>query len=201
MKNAYEGMTDQQLVHAYNHSDNNAFKEIYNRYFEILATYAKRFLKDKELAHDAIQDVFTKVSSDVNLDENKSLKAFLFKAVRNRCLNIISRGNNYDAYLQDIAYALKNETAANTPENSFAEKEIRERIEQAISELPTKMREIFIMSRKQYLTNKEIAALKNISEKTVKSHIVHALRILRAKLGAFFHLYLMCVILMISKGI
>jgi RNA polymerase sigma factor (sigma-70 family) len=61
-------------------------------------------------------------------------------------------------------------------------------IEKEIEALSPKMRQVFEMSRNTTLSRKEIAAELNLSEETVKSHIHHALKTLKTKLGPLFTL-------------
>jgi RNA polymerase sigma-70 factor (ECF subfamily) len=58
-------------------------------------------------------------------------------------------------------------------------------IEKEIGYMPSKMREVFELSRKQHLTHKEIAAQLDLSEKTVRNQVNNALRILRARFEWF----------------
>jgi RNA polymerase sigma-70 factor (ECF subfamily) len=70
------------------------------------------------------------------------------------------------------------------------EKQLAAIIEREIAALPPKMREVFVLSRKEYLTHKEIAELLGISEQTVSKHVTNALKILRVKLGAVAYILL-----------
>src|SRR5690606_18562664 len=65
------------------------------------------------------------------------------------------------------------------------EKELSEIIEREINSLPSKMREVFLLRRREYLTHVEIAERLNISQQTVAKQITNALKILRVKLNRF----------------
>ena len=67
---------------------------------------------------------------------------------------------------------------------------MRKMIEREISALPSKMREIFELSRRDYLSYKQIAVKLQISEQTVRMHVKKALRILRPRLSLIAYLFL-----------
>ncbi|MNY23747.1 RNA polymerase sigma factor [compost metagenome] len=68
-------------------------------------------------------------------------------------------------------------------------------VEQEISSLPVKMKEIFEMSRRDYLSYKQIALKLQISEHTVRTHVKKALRILKPKLSLIGYLFLVYYLL------
>jgi RNA polymerase sigma-70 factor (ECF subfamily) len=68
-------------------------------------------------------------------------------------------------------------------ENKLFEKELRERLDEAINQLPPRTREVFCMSRFEHLNAKEIAERLNLSEQTVKNQLTTALSKLRVLLG------------------
>ncbi|WP_243732219.1 sigma factor-like helix-turn-helix DNA-binding protein [Pedobacter duraquae] len=60
---------------------------------------------------------------------------------------------------------------------------LKEIIDREIDALPPRMKQVFILSRRQHLSHKEIAELMNTTEQTVKKQMVYALKILRKRLG------------------
>lgn len=197
----YTSFTDAELVAKLNISDHDAFREIYNRYWGFLYNHARRMLKDNEKAEDIVQDTFTTIYAQVgNIDYNKiSLGPYLYKIVRNAVITLINREKlqfNYIASLQ--AYAKAGEYIT---DNQIREKEIIRQIEQEIAELPPRMRAIFEMSRKGYLSHREIARATHVTEGTVKKQLYYAIKILRSKLSAILFLTLMKLILMMSKSL
>jgi RNA polymerase sigma-70 factor (ECF subfamily) len=81
---------------------------------------------------------------------------------------------------EQIAYS--SITATNQVEQELAHKELRQQIELAINTLPERCKEVFLLSRMQNLSYIQIAQQMQISPNTVETHIVKALKILRAKL-------------------
>lgn len=78
---------------------------------------------------------------------------------------------------------LVNDRFDNSTEENFSYKELKERVDMEVNQLPTKCRFVFELSRNQYKTNKEIARLLGISEKTVENHLTKALRYLRVNIN------------------
>jgi len=75
------------------------------------------------------------------------------------------------------------DSGENSTDSYIREKELAAIIEKEIYNLPSKMREIFLLSRKDNLSNNEIAARLDISEKTVRNQLSTALKTLKTKLG------------------
>jgi RNA polymerase sigma-70 factor (ECF subfamily) len=87
----------------------------------------------------------------------------------------------------------------NVTDNQVRENELKRLIEKEIANLPTKMRTIFEMSRKQYLTHQQIADRIGVSEGTVRNQVYNALIKLRSRLSCMFFLQLMSTILWFNR--
>src|SRR5690606_26681694 len=111
------------------------------------------------------------------------LSSYLYASVRNRILNLFAHQQVREKYLTSLSEF--NEIDRITPDHQVRERELREQIERAVNSLPSKMRAIFILSRVEHLTQKEIAERLEISDQTVNKQVKNALRILRSKLGNF----------------
>lgn len=117
---------------------------------------------------------------------NENLSGYLYTSVRNRILDFISSQKvraNYVTHLQ--SFIAKNEIVT---DYSVRVSLFKQLIDQEIARLPQKMREIFEMSRRDQLSNKEIAEKLGLSEKTVKNQINNSLKILRKRLGTLIYL-------------
>lgn len=156
------------------------FEQLYKTYQPGLVNFAYFYLKNEQEAIDTVQELF------MNIWEKKEAfpvtdtpKAYLMTAVKNRCFNKLTRQklhqNPIDT-LQDI-FISPDTTAAN-----MEAKQTEATIKTLISSLPEKCREIFILSRFEHLSYKEIATLLGISQKTVENQIGNALKMLRKNL-------------------
>lgn len=182
--------SDQQLLARLKEGDHAAFTEIYNRYWSVLYLHARHMLGEPELARDVVQEVFTGIwNKAAMLDFQLSLNAYLYKSVRNTILNLIRREKVQLGYLDELAHIYK-EGVYDT-EEQLRFNELSRLIEGEVKLMPPKMREVFDMSRKQYLSHAEIAKKLSISDTTVKKQVNKALRILRLRLNIPVSVFLM----------
>lgn len=164
--------------------DETAFREIYVRYNSLLLVYAYRKLQDKEEAKDVVQEVFTNLwTTRSELILRTTLPAYLYKCVLNKVLNIFRHKGFCDQYVTQIQHLMNADHA--TADHLVREKDISALIEREISAFPPRMREVFELRRKEYLSNTEIAERLNISEHTVATQMKKALRTLRFRFGTF----------------
>ncbi len=162
--------------------DHAAFAEIFRRLHAPLVRYARRITGDDAAAYDVLQDVFMKLWEDrKTLTVKVSLKAMLYTMVRNRAFNSLRR-NKWRA--TDVVVEEMQDLYEPTPlrEDSLDAENLQQRLEGWIDELPARRGEAFILSRYHGLKHSEIAALMGLSERTVDTHILHALRDLRRRL-------------------
>lgn len=186
----YNSYSDHELLTLLVKGHDLAFKEIYQRYNSVLYLYAYRKLQDKEESKDIVQEVFIALWNNREEFVIKTfLAGYLYKAVLNRVLNVFKHKN----ITQQYANLYKAEIDIDQNETDFLirEKQISELIEQEIANMPPRMKEIYELKRKAYLSTKEIAEQLNLSEFTVSTQLKRALKHLRGRLGlAIFLLYI-----------
>ncbi|WP_316838466.1 RNA polymerase sigma-70 factor [Pedobacter gandavensis] len=185
----YSKYTDQELVDLIKYDDRIAFAEIFDRYNAPLYIHAFKRLQEREECRDLVQELLTTLwSKRHELFITTTLSGYLFMSVRNRIFNLLTKKKLNDEYVAAIQYL--------EVENSFSTdhlvrlKQLTLIIDQEIAALPPRTKEIFELSRKGFLSHKEIAAQLDISEQTVKTTVNNALKILRTRLGSMFFLIL-----------
>jgi RNA polymerase sigma-70 factor (ECF subfamily) len=171
------------------------FEKQFRAHYSKLCSYACLFLNDPDAAEDVVQEVFFKLwNNRAEITINTSVKSYLFRAVRNGCMNVIDHISIRDAYKvvneEDIRSSEKNHV------DEAIVSELEQRIRETIDQLPVERRRIFIMSRFDGLKYREIAGQLNISVKTVENQMYQALRFLREKLADYLPL-----ILLLFKGL
>ena len=183
--NFYQKHSDSALLALISEDDELAFAEIYQRYKGVLFLHAYRILGNEEEAKDVLQELFATLwtkRGTIVLKNNMS--AYLYSAIRNRIFDLIAHKKVEEKYIDSLAHFI--EEGECVTDQQVREKELGELIEKEIALLPPKMREVFLLSRKENLSYKEIASELRISDKTVKKQVNNALNILREKLDIAF---------------
>jgi RNA polymerase sigma-70 factor (ECF subfamily) len=160
--------------------DHAAFRSLFDTYYASLCHYASHFLNDDSLSEEVVQELFVKLwEKRKMLDVETSVKHYLFRAVRNGCLNQIQHDKVKQLHGKKLKEALMSEDPA---EEYMITPEMILRLEEGIELLPVKRREIFRLSREYGLKYREIAEKLNISVKTVEAQMGLALKALRQKI-------------------
>ncbi|QQT27243.1 RNA polymerase sigma-70 factor [Sphingobacterium spiritivorum] len=183
----YSAYTDSDLINALMRGEHAAFTEIYKRYWKRLFYIAAKKLHDPEEAEEIVQQIFVSMwNRRENLQINTSLNAYLATSVKYRIIKVMDKLYHQQKYADSI-------TSRNLDDSTqewLAFLDLKEILNKSISELPEKCQLVFRMSREQYMSQKDIAAALNISEKTVEAHLGKAIKTLRQKLNRFLLLLL-----------
>lgn len=175
----YKEIADERLILLLKEDDRAAFDEIYSRYWEPLSTSAIKITGSFDDACDIVQDVFVNIWKHRKELTIAYLKGYLFRSVRNGCIKYIQQSSRTTAFIQSfsIFYRHMQVHPASLPEV----RELQAVLEAAVSALPHKMQEVYMMSRDQNLSYKEIAMRLNIAEATVKKQVSNALKHIRTE--------------------
>ena len=175
-----EQLADDELVALLQQGELSAFIKIYNRYWFKLYSSAYKRLKNNEASEEIVQDVFTNFWKNRNeLKLQVGLSNYLFIATRNEVFNYYRKQLIRNKF---ALYSLRDDYD-NSNEQIVLLRDLQHHIEQLVNRLPNKCQLIYRLSRVENRTNKEIAALLNISEKTVEGHLTKALKQLRLNLA------------------
>lgn len=180
----YGEFSDSELVSLLKNSDQLAYTEIYHRYKKLLYSFALKRLDNQDEVEDVLHELFLSLWTKRELLSDEVLLApYLYNAVRYQIINIFSRRKISSRYLDSFNHYMEYEYKADETDHLIRHKELSALIEKEIAALPKKMREVFELSRRAGYSRKQIAEELNLSEETVKSHMHHALKILKIKLG------------------
>lgn len=162
------------------YGDAKTFELLFKLYYKRLILVANRLLNDVSVAEEIVGDVFTYLwEKGHEIKFTTSVGSYLFKMVKNRCLNHIKHQKTENLYLSYLQRNNLLDEMLQSLENGYEEKELTQQINDAINTLPEKCREVFILSRFGELKYREIASQLHISTKTVERHIGIALEKLR----------------------
>lgn len=168
-------------------SDEKAFNRLFRAAFAPLVLFACRYVRDKSAAADLVQETFIKLWQKRNeLQQVRAARPYMYRAVRNLCLNYL-RDHAREQSIESYEYGSSAEAAVYytqaAPEGEEQEKKLAQRrmklLRQWVSELPERQREAFELSRFEGMDHDEIAAVMDVSAKTVNNHITGALQGIR----------------------
>ena len=175
-------LSDEELIDLLKEGDHAAFNEIYTRHAPKVIYQVSQLLRDSEATKDLVQELFMTIwTKSANIKPGASLGGYLYIAAQNSVFRFLQRGKFQNDYLRSVA-EFSTELTDNTSQ-TLDERDLHRLIDEQISKLPPKMREVFELSRVENLTYAEIAAQLNISEHTVRNQVSNALKILREKLA------------------
>lgn len=171
---------EEQFIHQLNGKQTGAYRDLFERFYAYLVVYAMRYVQQREVAEDLVQEVFVVLWEQEKIyNSYVGLKAFLYEAVRNRALDHLKHKRVEGKY---ATYSLLHPMDDSDLEYKLMREEIYRKLYLAVAELPERCRRIFELHL-QGKKNEEIAALLGISTETVKTQRKIAMRQLRQRLG------------------
>ncbi|AXT60467.1 RNA polymerase sigma-70 factor [Aquimarina sp. AD10] len=162
--------------------DERAFDEFFKSHSKLLRNYVYYKFGDLQQAEDIVQDAFIKLwhnCSKVPLDKAKS---YVYTIATNLGISD-TRHQKVRFKYKDYITQRKSDVNNESPEFIALEKEYMETLKNAIAELPERQREVFLLSRIDKKTYREIAELSNVSVKAIEKLMHKALVTLRKKIG------------------
>ncbi|WP_289062128.1 RNA polymerase sigma-70 factor [uncultured Zobellia sp.] len=179
------------LIEGLKNGSEKAYVYLVENYHNRLCAYANSLIRDDLLAEDIVQNVFVQIwEKRAKLKNELSLESYLYKSVHNKFIDEYRKGKAVMALEKKYMTALE---LAVEEKDEAQEQKILNILFAAIQELPPKCKQIFLMSKKEGLTNIEISQCLNLSKKTVESQITKAFRILRNKMGEKYETILLLI--------
>lgn len=161
--------------------DETAFRYIMNRYFAVITNFARRIVVNNAVAEDVAEETFIKLWNDhEKVGSFQSIKAFLFIAAKNACINELRKEKNLQ--YRHHAYAASMAGEADFIANEIIRAEVKAEILRAVNSLPEKMKRVFQLGFLEGLPNRKIAEELKVSVNTVKSQKFRALELVKGKL-------------------
>jgi RNA polymerase sigma-70 factor (ECF subfamily) len=171
--------------------DHAAFSRLIHRYHPELFAFAMRRLGTPDDVDDLLQDVFLAVwRQRERLAPDSSLRAYLYRAVRNGILNRrrdAGRSAHIFGEAADVVDVIDPEADAS---DTMEQAELRHAVDRAIATLPDRCREVWILCRERELSYAEAAAVLGIATGTVGAQMARAFRVVRAAAAPFLALLL-----------
>ena len=175
---AVEIISDDKLIAGLRNSEEPVFAVVFDIYKTKLYSFAWRFLKDRTLCEEIVQEtLITLWANRLELDPKYPLGPYLYTIARRLTLNILRNAATADAAREKLWMNLNE--AHNETEDTVLLADLEQFIEETVAKLPKQQQLIFKLSRYEGLTHEQIAAKLNISKNTVNNHLVEALKNLR----------------------
>ena len=192
MSQKYSQDEAQALVKALKEGNQLAFSIVYKTYAAQTFSLAFKYLLNKELAEDAVQNLFLKLwLKKEEIDETKPINRYLFTMLKNDLLNTL-RDSKKNIYLLEDCLSMVLELEDNS-QNENLKQEQMNIIQQALEQLSPQRRKVFEMKVSGKYSNQEIADKLNLSINTIKFQYSQSLKQIRATVGELSLLLLYCM--------
>lgn len=177
---------EREWIDGIREGDEQAFENVFRAYYPRLCRFAAEYVDSANRARDVVQEVFLRIwERRETWTVQRSLKAYLYQAVRNRALNESRRKTTKQEAEKDLAYTTEPSTRSKAADAAHGSA-LSEAVDEAIGELPERRRMAFLLHRRHGFTYEEIACVMGITGKTVENQIGRALKSLRKELSPIF---------------
>lgn len=158
-------------------------QELFAATHDELRRYADSLVRDDATARDVVQEAYIRIwMHRTEVDPERSVRALLYRTVRNLALNHLRDARNRSTLLAE--HGALPAWRDPGPEATTSASDLARALRGWIEELPERQREALVLSRFQGLSHDEVAAVMGIAPRTVNNHLVRALQTLRSRLDA-----------------
>jgi RNA polymerase sigma-70 factor (ECF subfamily) len=179
---------DTLLIQQLQQKDEAAFDLLFKEYYQELLSFSARLLWDEDAAADIVQDIFLKLYQSADtLAINISIRAYLFRAVRNRCLNYLRDLKVRDSHSQGVIEAmLWSETLPILQDmDIYEDPSTHDLLNAVIANLPERSQTIVRMRLENEYKFSEIAEKLNITTNYAKVQMNRAVQKMRSEFAKY----------------
>lgn len=183
--------SDKEAAEGLKAGDTVVFEWLFRKYYAQLCLYANRFLAGPQNAEEIVSETFAVLwEKKDRIQFSHSVRGYLFGTVHHKCINALEHLKVRNRYEEWLITSARQSGQDEIPEQDLIEKEMTRDIEKAIEDLPEKCRQIFKLSRFEQKKYHEIAAILQLSPKTVETQMRIALEKLRQSLRHLLTLFI-----------
>lgn len=155
--------------------DQAAYKELFLHFFQVLTPFALTLLKSSQIAEEVVNDVLLNIwQLESRLSTVQDLHVYLFRAVKNRAINHLTRNVQMDG-LVDFEKGKEFQDSAPDPLERIQRNELRKHLVKVVLELPPRCGMVYHLVKERGLSYREVANIMSISENTVDRQLNNAL--------------------------
>lgn len=176
-------LDDTTLMLRYRDGDASAFEILYERHKRPLYRYLQRMCRQREIADDLFQEVWSKlIASRGRYEVRAQFNTFLFRIAHNCVIDHFRRSRRQPEDMDDVAEQIA-AAESERPEAVLAHAQLQEDFRRALDRLPVEQRDVFVLYEESGLSLEEIGRITGVAMETAKSRLRYALGKLRAVLG------------------
>jgi RNA polymerase sigma-70 factor, ECF subfamily len=170
------------LVRKLRKGDCESFELIFNNYKEKLYFFARGYLHSDSETEEIIQNVFVSLWENRDLlNEELSIKDYLYKAVVNKVFNYFKHQAVRQKYLEHILIHESEED--NDSQLDISYNDLKDAVNDIVEHLPSRQKEIFRLSREEGLSHNDIASKLGLSVRSVENNVYRALKYIKENLS------------------
>ena len=163
------------------------FEQLFRQYYSVLCSFARGYVRDMAIVEEIVSDVFVKYWHDQqSITIKVSLKDYLFKSVRNACIDYLRKEQKIQhktSYIDDSNIeCVTLADLGEDPLDYLISAETEQQIMKAIDELPERYKQTLILCRLEKMSHEEAAQVMGVTKNTIKSNLREVLAILMKKL-------------------
>ena len=184
--------SDEQLLRAVADGETAALEQLYTRFSRKVFNLSLKLLRNHEQAEDVTQDVFIQIHHSADRFLYKSrISSWIYRITVNCCLNVIRQHHifqkKHDGFLKNTPAAGGEDAAGLGPRRKtpFEIREMERALFLAVHSLPPRQKIVFVLSRNDHLSNKEIGTILHTSVSSVEARLHRARKKLHKHLVSF----------------
>lgn len=179
-------IADNVLVTGIRQNDKNSFKLLYNRYSRKIYFFSLKYLGSDDEAEELVQSVFINVWENRRfLDPGNSVKSYIYKSAVNYIYNFLKKKTIHARFIESQMREKENQSDDSSYEEVIFH-DLEKSINAAVGTLPSQQQRIFLLSRYDGLSYKEIAERLDISVRTVENQMYRALKAVKTTLKEIY---------------
>lgn len=156
--------------------DDESLRSLYNANVDSLVAFLSYYTRNRLVIEDVVQEVFVELWEGRETLELRNIEGYIYRAARNKMLNHLRDSSTRKRLLSEWA---EEEATVKEASECFDMERFKKVYQSALETLSPRCREVFLQSREQKMTYREIAEFNDISVKTVENHISTALKRIR----------------------